>query len=140
VSDPHPSTTAGEPTILVVEDEASVRKLVEFVLVSSGYRVTCANDGIEGLTAFAKHRHSLSLVITDLQMPRLGGAELIGVIRKENRNILIVVASGYLDEASLAELKKRDVAGFLHKPFTVAQLVKTISDVSARGRDPGPMQ
>jgi len=137
---PHPSTTAGEQAVLVVEDERMVQTFLELLLVSSGYRVICANDGVEGLAAFTKHRHSLSTIITDLKMPRLGGLEMVSAIRTQDRNIPIVVVSGHLDVSSVVELKRLQVSALLNKPFTMARLLETITEASGRGRAPGPMQ
>jgi len=140
VVDIHRSIAADEQTVLVVEDEPSVQTFIELLLVSSGYRVICASDGIEGLAAFMEHRHALSVVITDLKMPRLDGVGMVGAIRKEDRNVPIVVVSGNLDLRSVTELGHLNVNALLNKPFSMAALLKTITEASGRDRIPVPGQ
>lgn len=124
--------TQGE-VVLVVEDDPRVQAIIELLLVSSGYRVVTANDGIDGLKVFREHLTTISVVITDLKMPRLNGVGLVHAIRTEAPNIPIVVASGYLDETSVAELKGLDVCAFLNKPVAVAQLLKTLTEAAGHG-------
>ena len=87
-----------------------------------------------------EHRHALSVVITDLKMPRLDGVGMVGAIRKEDRNVPIVVVSGNLDLRSVTELGHLNVNALLNKPFSMAALLKTITEVSGRERTLGPAQ
>jgi len=140
MTSPHPSARADGESILVVEDEPSIQKLIELVLQSSGYRVITASDGIQALELYAQNRHALSLVLTDLKLPRLSGLDLVRAIQTKDRHIPVVVASGSLDEWCSEELKSLEVAAFLNKPFTVAQLLETVADVAARRKAPTPAQ
>ena len=140
MTSPHPSARADGESILVVEDEPSIQKLIELVLQSSGYRVITASDGIQALELYAQNRHALSLVLTDLKLPRLSGLDLVRAIQTKDRHIPVIVASGSLDEWCSEELKSLEVAAFLNKPFTVAQLLGTVADVAGRRKAPTPAQ
>jgi len=120
----------------MVEDEICVKKITRLILHSCGYRLVTASDGIEALSVFMEHRDALTMIMTDLKMPRLGGMELVREIRDMDGNIPIVVVSGYLDDAVVAELQKFGVTDFLNKPFTGTQLLDLITEVSGRAKLP----
>ena len=84
--DPDPSLTEGRETVLVIEDEAPVRRTVEQILRMSGYQVLTAEDGQAALEVCAAHRGRIHVVLTDFVMPRLGGLELIGMLREREPN------------------------------------------------------
>ena len=132
------SPGADQGVVLVVEDEPTLQMFIELVLASGGYRVVSARDGTEALRLFTEHDHAFALVLTDLQLPGLNGLELVRAIRTKDRNIPIVVESGTMVEWSMAELKTLDVTAFVRKPFSAAQLLKTISGVRAHPKTSGP--
>ena len=140
MTDPPLSTGPDGKVILVVEDESSLRKLIELVLQSRGYRVVSANDGVEALRLFGELGERVSVVLTDLQLPNLNGLELVRAIRAKDRNIPIIIASGTLVAWSLEELKELTVTAFINKPFTTANLLKTIAEVSSSPGTPGQVQ
>ena len=94
-----PSVTGGQETILLVEDEDSVRKLVKRVLRKRGYTVLEARDGDEAFAVARNHTGHIDLVLTDLVMPRMSGRELAAELAKLRPAARILFMSGYTDEA-----------------------------------------
>jgi len=121
---------APERVVLVVDDEPAVRELINVVLASHGFRVCVARDGTEALRIFKELGRALSMVVIDLQLPGMSGLEVVRAIRDQDQGLPVVVASGRLDDRLLVELKQVEVTAFLSKPFTVAQLLQTVTDVS----------
>lgn len=95
-------------------------------------------DGIEALRLFKEHRHILSLVLTDLQIPGLHGLDLIRAIRRTDTNIPIAVLSGTIEQWAPEQFNGLGIAAFVKKPFTASQLWKTISDLRSRPSAPVP--
>ncbi|MGC4096035.1 MAG: ATP-binding protein [Nitrospira sp.] len=119
----------GRETILVVEDDPSVRGLVQEALRLSGYEVLVARHGIEALLTGAKHLGPIHLLLTDVAMPQMSGpevAEKLTVVRPE---IKVLYMSGYPDHP-VFELSgvNRDTA-FLQKPFTPNLLTQKVREV-----------
>ncbi|MBS0181196.1 MAG: PAS domain S-box protein [Nitrospira sp.] len=119
----------GRETILVVEDDPSVRGLVQEALRLSGYEVLVARHGIEALLTGAKHLGPIHLLLTDVAMPQMSGpevAEKLAVVRPE---IKVLYMSGYPDHPVFEQGGiKRDTA-FLQKPFTPNLLTQKVREV-----------
>lgn len=121
------------PKILVIEDDSGIRDLISCVLEMEGYSVVKAENGIQGV---ARHRAELpDLIITDMTMPEQGGAETIIKIRQETpaARIIAVSGGGRLDAAHpLIAARKLGATETLHKPFTVSELIDSVSRTLAR--------
>ena len=119
----------GRETILVVEDDPSVRGLVQEALRLNGYEVLVARHGIEALLTGAKHPGPIHLLLTDVAMPQMSGpevAEKLTVVRPE---IKVLYMSGYPDHPVFEQGGiKRDTA-FLQKPFTPNLLTQKVREV-----------
>jgi PAS domain S-box-containing protein len=115
----------GSETILLVEDEESVRRLARQVLRRSGYRVLSASDPEAALKLAADHDGELDLLITDLVMPKMHGVQLAEEVTRLRPGTKVLYTSGYTSEATA----RRDVlekgSAFLPKPFTVQSLEQT---------------
>jgi len=128
----HPAAKDHEGTVLVAEDDPDVRALIETVLDAYVYRSISVIEGNEALKLLLEPHHPFSVVLTDLQLPGLSGLELLRAIRRRDANIAVVVASGRIEDETLDELKALDITAFLDKPFTITQLVDTMTLVSRR--------
>jgi len=115
--------------ILVVDDEAAVRDLVRTILNNYGYRVAVAADGIEGVAVYSKLRDEIKLVLTDLDMPRMNGAELIRKLERINPDVLVVSVSGLITGDSFGQTIGGPVHAVLEKPFSPADLLRTLHNV-----------
>jgi len=118
----------GTETVLLVEDEESVRQLVRETLEARGYHVLEAENGQAGLTAVAAHSGAIDLLITDVVMPEMGGHELAERLLKERPGIKVIYLSGYTEEA-LVEGNIDAGKAFLQKPFTLQTLSRKVREV-----------
>lgn len=124
----------GSESVLLVEDDAGVRKVTELMLDALGYRVTCACDGREALERLGNDA-SVDLVLTDLSMPRMNGLALAEELARRHPELKVVLMSAHLD---LPELRERVEAGelfFLQKPANrecLAQRLRDCLDGDAR--------
>ncbi len=120
---------AGTETILLVEDEDTVRGFVVEVLKSGGYNVLAAANGPEALALIKNHEKQIHLLITDVIMPKMGGAELKKRVVELLPEIKVLFISGYTDD-SIADrgIDDPDVA-FLEKPFSPNNLTQKVRDV-----------
>ncbi|MDA0365165.1 MAG: response regulator [Chloroflexi bacterium] len=111
------------PTILVAEDEESVRSMIALVLRSRGYRTILCADGREAVSQLEAGVH-VDAVLMDIRMPRLGGIELVTFIRQqpELASLPVVAMSAYNDQRQEREVLSAGADAFLAKPFTVNDL------------------
>ena len=122
----------GSETILIVEDEQSVRDLAGSVLKKKGYTVLAASDGEKALHLSQAHAGDIQLVITDEIMPGMRGHELAEVMRTLRPQIKVLFISGYTDAAAIHEGVLAEGIQFLQKPFTpdaLARKVRSVLDV-----------
>ena len=123
----------GTETILLVEDEPSVRTLVRDELRKLGYRVIEAKNGVEACLLATQQAGSLQLLLTDVVMPGMGGRELaqhLSVIKPDLRTLFI---SGYTDDVGIMAGQEEGTSSFLQKPFTpevLARAVRNLLDAS----------
>jgi PAS domain S-box-containing protein len=120
-------------TILVVDDEVSVREICRQVLEAFGYKVLLANDGAEALSIFASQREVIDLVLTDMMMPLMDGPALIQLVKKLKPDVPIVAASGLNSGHDALKLTSHWVTRFLAKPFSAETLLTTLSE-ALRGK------
>jgi PAS domain S-box-containing protein len=114
-------------TILVVDDEATIRSVVQRILERFDYRVLTAADGAEAVRCYAEHRGTIRLVLTDMTMPVMGGAAAIVALRTMNPALPIIASSGQdTDERTIAALGIGQVP-FVAKPYTTDVLLTAIA-------------
>jgi signal transduction histidine kinase/ActR/RegA family two-component response regulator len=119
----------GNETILVVEDEQSVRDLVREELTKIGYRIVEAMNGIEACLIATQRSGQFDLLLTDIVMPGMNGRELAGRLHLIYPNLKVLFMSGYLDDVTAnAGLEQRRTA-FLQKPFTPDVLARSIREL-----------
>ncbi len=117
----------GTGLVLIIDDEAAVRSTARAMLEALGYDVLEAEDGRTGLFSFDRHRAAIRLVLLDMTMPIMTGEEVYRALRLRDRDVRIVLSSGY----SLVDARRRrlldGIVGFLQKPYTVRQLSETVA-------------
>lgn len=123
------AAVGGTETILLVEDEESVRQLVRDTLESKGYNVIDAENGESGISAAARHTGKIDLVITDVVMPGIGGREMAEEIVKTRPEAKVLYLSGYAEDAILNEGGIDNPTAFLQKPFTLQNLSRKVREV-----------
>ena len=119
--------------VLVVEDEAGVRHLVEQTLVAAGYRVTSAINGLEGLVAYERHRADVRAVVTDMMMPGMSGDAMIAALRARGIDVPILAVSG---AHTAAPLSAGPGLMRLAKPFTPSQLLLALEQAMRASAPP----
>lgn len=113
-------------SILVIDDEDAVREAVGDVLATLGLRVLEAANGQTGITLYREHQRDIELVLLDLSMQGLDGAQTLAELRKINPGVRVVVSTGYSEQEILNRLSNVHVAGFLRKPYDVDTLIDMI--------------
>jgi two-component system, cell cycle sensor histidine kinase and response regulator CckA len=114
-------------TILLVEDEPAVRQLFAQALMRAGYKVHEARNGQEALRVFDQHGDSVDLLLTDMRMPFMGGAELASQLRGRRGALKLLCISGYAGGNEL------EFSGdFLAKPFSREQLLAKVREILDR--------
>jgi two-component system cell cycle sensor histidine kinase/response regulator CckA len=119
----------GTETILIVEDEEPIRRAARRVLEKHGYTVLLASDGEEALKLYPKHQDEIDLVISDVVMPRLGGVKFYEALREQGGAPKILFTSGYTKSDVQNSGSLDPGMPFLHKPWTVADLLEKIREV-----------
>lgn len=123
---PKIDSTPGVATILLAEDEESVRTVAKLILERQGYAVIAAPDGDEALALFNEHANSVAMLVTDIMMPRMGGRELAQVVLERRPELPILFISGYPDDAAIGEDFSDAPVFYLGKPFTPRELTAQI--------------
>jgi CheY-like chemotaxis protein len=125
----------GTETILLVEDDPSVRNLVRDELRKLGYRVLEAKNGVEACLVATQQAGALDLLLTDVVMPGMGGRELAQHLSVIKPDLKILFISGYIDDVGLHTGHEEGSSSFLQKPFTpeaLAQAVRELLDTRLR--------
>jgi CheY-like chemotaxis protein/two-component sensor histidine kinase len=130
----NPRSAKGSETILLVDDEEGVRKLVFAVLKSNGYDVLEAANGVAALGVYEKNGHKVDMVLTDVVMPQMNGFELGRQIGERAPGMKILYMSGYRDNA-IGSAGGDMPRAFLHKPFTPDVLLSKVREVLDAGVD-----
>jgi two-component system, cell cycle sensor histidine kinase and response regulator CckA len=125
----HTGPPTGAETILLVEDEARVRKLIVDVLTARGYRVLEATRGEEAIKLCKTHQGEIDLAVVDVVMPELSGPELVRQIAPLRPGARVLYISGYTDEAIVHHGILQSGAAFLQKPFMPNALVRKVREV-----------
>jgi len=117
-------------TILVVEDEAAIRKLQVEALLRAGYQVIEATDGESGYELALAHAGEIQLIISDLNMPRLTGEAMVRRLRLAGQNAKVIFVSGNAQD--MIEIENEDTERLIHKPFSLKVLTDTVRDLLDR--------
>jgi CheY-like chemotaxis protein len=118
----------GTETLLIVEDEPSVRHLAVGVLKAQGYKVLRANNGQDALHVAREHKNGspIRLVVSDVIMPRMGGKVMADWLKTTYPGIKILFTSGYTDDALAKQGVLEPGVAFLSKPYTPATLARKV--------------
>ncbi len=130
---PEEAATGGSERVLFVEDNETVRGLVELMLREQGYVVVVASLPSEAIELFAAHS-PFDIIVTDVVMPEMNGRELVEQLQVKQPGIGVLYTSGYTDDAMVARGALMPGVAFLQKPFTLAQLTSKVRDVIEASR------
>ena len=119
----------GAGTVLLVDDEQVILDTAGKMLQALGYTVLPAASGKEAADAYAAHRATIILVILDMIMPGIGGAETFDLIRKINPAAKVLLSSGYSLNGQAAKIIEHGCDGFIQKPFGLPELSRKMHDI-----------
>ena len=119
-------------TVLLVEDEEMLLDLLQTLLEEHGYNILVARDGEEAIDVYTAHQDTISVVLSDMGLPKLGGWEVFQRLRKLNPDIKCVLASGFFDPDLKAEMISEGAKDFVEKPYIPNLILSRIRDVIDR--------
>jgi two-component system, cell cycle sensor histidine kinase and response regulator CckA len=120
-----PGALPGE-TILVVEDEESIREAVATTLEGLNYRVLTAPNGEVALAIYRQDHSAISLVLSDMVMPKMGGAALYDALHELEKNVRMLIFTGYPLEDTNRDFVERSGISWVQKPFSAEKLARAI--------------
>lgn len=121
--------SGGKETILVVDDEVTIRALVKDVLEERGYSVLAASDGREAVDMFQKNSEGIDLVILDMTMPVMGGRETFIQLKEIKPSVRAILSTGYSEDDRAREVLALGVMAFVQKPYRVDDLAASVRKV-----------
>ena len=124
-----PLTLPGNETILVVEDEEALRQVIKRILEGVGYQVLTAVDGEDACLIYEKHRQDISLLLTDVVMPLMGGKTLVKRLKESSPKLKVLYISGYNDDALVTQCEYESGSDFLAKPFNSSELTRKVRSI-----------
>ena len=113
-------------TVLIIDDEPAILKVISTILTKNSYQVKTASDGIEALTTYMENPALIKVVLTDVMMPVMDGINLIRSLKRITPDARIIASSGKIEESCQKELDALGICGFLNKPFNNYQLLETV--------------
>ncbi|MCA1793808.1 MAG: response regulator, partial [Desulfobacteraceae bacterium] len=116
-------------TVLLIEDEESVRNMSKAMLTRLGYAVIEAQDGVEAVRLFQEHQNEIACVLSDLTMPRMNGWETLTELRGMGADVPVILASGYDKESVMAGDHPELPQAFLNKPYSMDALKDVLMEV-----------
>jgi two-component system cell cycle sensor histidine kinase/response regulator CckA len=119
----------GDGTVLLVDDEESVRKAGRRMLEQAGFSVLMAEDGRAAVELFRDEAEHIRLVVLDLTMPELDGAACFRALRQIKPDVKVLLTSGYNEQEAVNAFAGRGLGGFLQKPFTIEELVGKLREI-----------
>ncbi|MDD5761226.1 MAG: response regulator, partial [bacterium] len=117
----------GTGTILLVDDEESLLALGARMLEHLGFTVLTAADGVQAVELYRERGNEIDLVLMDLTMPHMDGAEAFGELRRLTPDVRVVLASGYSHEDVTSRFAGKHLDGVLQKPYTLAKLRESLA-------------
>jgi len=129
--DPH-HDYRGSGTILIIDDEETVRSVGKLMLQRKGFRVLTAADGREGVEVFRRHQDKIVAVLLDVTMPRMSGEEAYRNMQRIRGDVKVILCSGYTRQDATSRFAGKGLAGFIQKPFGAEQLVGAVRQTLER--------
>ena len=124
-----PTVAMGTGTILLIDDEEMIIKVGEELLQELGYDVLAARSGQEAIELYEKNADKIDLVIMDMIMPGMGGGETFDRLKRINRDIKVLLSSGYSINGQASKILERGCDGFIQKPFNLIHLSDKIREI-----------
>lgn len=117
-------------TLLYVEDDDTVREDLSSLLSNFFKRVYTAEDGIEGLSLYKEKLDDIDIIVSDINMPRLTGIQMLEKIREFDKNVPVILATAYSDNDFLIDAIKLKVSAYIIKPLDIRKLMESLNDLA----------
>jgi PAS domain S-box-containing protein len=119
----------GSGTVLIVDDEETVRAVGKMALEQAGFTVLVASDGREGVRVFGERAPEITLVLLDMTMPHMNGEEAFREMRRVRPDIRIILSSGYNEQDATNHFAGKGLAGFIQKPYRPIELIEMVASL-----------
>ncbi|MDX8413189.1 MAG: MHYT domain-containing protein [Mariprofundales bacterium] len=125
----------GAGTVLVIDDEATIREAAAMMLEELGFATLTATDGIDGVACYQRHQQEIVVILLDMTMPRLDGAGCFQQLRQINPSVQVVLSSGYNEQEATNRFSGKGLAGFIQKPYCLELLAERLKRVLEKTQD-----
>jgi CheY-like chemotaxis protein len=122
-------TADGQKTVLIAEDEAHMRGLLQWVLPKQDFTVILAVDGEEAINLYGTHKHEIDVVLLDVGLPKIGGLGVYLNMKAQNPEVQVVVTSGYLTPTIKSKFSDAGIKYFIPKPYALTDVIHTLRAV-----------
>ncbi|MBI4534642.1 MAG: response regulator, partial [Ignavibacteriae bacterium] len=126
---PSHDAEGGDETILIVDDEEVIRSLAREILESKGYSVLEAADGTQAIEVYSQHGNSIDLIILDMAMPMMSGSDTFARLHQMNKNLRVILSTGYAEDDRARKLMAQGVKAFVQKPYKVEEFATVVRRV-----------
>ena len=113
-------------SILVVDDEETIREVAAMMLEEMGFSTLTASDGVEAVEIYRRYQKEISAVVLDMTMPRMDGKVCFRELRRINRDVKVILSSGYSEEDATSRFQGQGLAGFIQKPYLPESLKSVV--------------
>jgi len=120
---------AGKETVLLAEDDATIRRMIQLTMESEGYTILAATNGQEAIEISSSYEGDIHLLLTDVIMPKLNGQELANTVQQSRPEMEVIFMSGYTDDAISHHGVLEPGVHFIQKPITPSILAKKLREV-----------
>ncbi len=124
----HFSDWTASGTVLIVDDEETIREIATVLLEDIGFDVITANDGKEGVEVFQQHKNDISLVLLDMTMPKMDGVACFSELRKLDPDVKVLLSSGYNEQDATNRFVGKGLAGFIQKPYSAESFTEKVKE------------
>ncbi len=115
-------------TVLVVDDEEMIRRLLEQVIITMGHQALVAADGRKALEIYQQQGEDIDLVLMDLTMPRLDGKKTFHALKRINPGVQVIMMSGFGEDAAMNQFIGMGIRGFIQKPCLVKDIIQKVEE------------
>jgi PAS domain S-box-containing protein len=123
------SSKLGFGNIMIVDDETAIRDFTSMILLKYGYNTTAFKDGESAIEFFKKEHKTVNVVILDMIMPMMNGKEVFFELKKIDKNVKVIISSGFSQDGDASDLLEYPNVAFLQKPYRTATLLAKIEEV-----------
>ena len=120
---------AGTETLLIVEDEVFLLRILSAILQSNGYTILSAGDGVKAVDVYKQHSHEIALVVTDMGLPGMSGEEEFRRLKEINPDVKVILISGFIEPETRSKILDGGAMGFIQKPFRPDEILALIRQV-----------